>query len=213
MTTARHAFVAGHPALDFVNTVSHRGDPGRARDRLATLDDAIAWLADAAAAGALPATTGVAVGRASHGVLRDLAHARENLHAIFAALARGKPPPAPALARLDDDLRRCRAVRRLAATPTGAAWSMAPGAPLSRVALLPIVEAAVELVTGVHAARVSECQGAGCGSLFLDASPTRRRRWCSMADCGNRAKARRYRRQHGSAATAPGKPVQPSRLG
>src|SRR5699024_10403516 len=34
-----------------------------------------------------------------------------------------------------------------------------------------------------------------CTWLFLDPSPTRRRRWCSMAICGNRAKAQRHQRQ------------------
>ncbi|PZS34823.1 MAG: hypothetical protein DLM61_02955 [Pseudonocardiales bacterium] len=37
---------------------------------------------------------------------------------------------------------------------------------------------------------VAVCAGRGCGWLFAD--PRRRRRWCDMAVCGNRAKARRY---------------------
>ncbi|WP_245997945.1 CGNR zinc finger domain-containing protein [Nocardia pseudobrasiliensis] len=28
--------------------------------------------------------------------------------------------------------------------------------------------------------------------MYLDPSPSGRRRWCSMATCGNRAKARRH---------------------
>jgi predicted RNA-binding Zn ribbon-like protein len=52
---------------------------------------------------------------------------------------------------------------------------------------------------GPHA--VGCCPGAGCGWLFLD--PTRRRRWCIMAVCGNRAKARRHaERQRASASVA-----------
>jgi predicted RNA-binding Zn ribbon-like protein len=31
-----------------------------------------------------------------------------------------------------------------------------------------------------------------CGWMFLDLSRQRTRRWCSMEDCGNRAKARRH---------------------
>ena len=33
----------------------------------------------------------------------------------------------------------------------------------------------------------------GCGAYFLDASRGRRRRWCSMERCGNRAKVAGYR--------------------
>ncbi|MBV7483963.1 CGNR zinc finger domain-containing protein [Bordetella sp. BOR01] len=38
--------------------------------------------------------------------------------------------------------------------------------------------------------RLHECEG--CTWLFLDTSRGGRRRWCSMATCGNRAKARRH---------------------
>ncbi len=45
-------------------------------------------------------------------------------------------------------------------------------------------------------ARVRVCEGEGCGWLFVDDSRSARRRWCSMSDCGNRAKARaHYRRK------------------
>jgi predicted RNA-binding Zn ribbon-like protein len=39
---------------------------------------------------------------------------------------------------------------------------------------------------------IRHCPGDNCGWLFLDESRTRRRKWCSMETCGNRAKARRY---------------------
>ncbi|MCL4825828.1 MAG: CGNR zinc finger domain-containing protein [Caldilinea sp.] len=35
-----------------------------------------------------------------------------------------------------------------------------------------------------------------CGWLFFDASRNRSRRWCSMEDCGNRAKARLHYKRH-----------------
>jgi predicted RNA-binding Zn ribbon-like protein len=53
---------------------------------------------------------------------------------------------------------------------------------------------AMTLLTGPAAARVAACPGAGCGWVF--ANPRGRRRWCSMAWCGNRNKARRYADRH-----------------
>jgi len=50
--------------------------------------------------------------------------------------------------------------------------------------------AAMTLLTEPDAARVAACPGAGCGWVFAD--PRGRRRWCSMAWCGNRNKARRH---------------------
>src|SRR5579875_1617295 len=50
--------------------------------------------------------------------------------------------------------------------------------------------AAHDLLTRHGPAAVHLCASDACGWVFLD--PTGRRRWCSMAVCGNRAKARRH---------------------
>jgi predicted RNA-binding Zn ribbon-like protein len=41
--------------------------------------------------------------------------------------------------------------------------------------------------------RLRICPGPGCGGRFADDSPAGRRRWCSMAVCGNRNKAATHR--------------------
>jgi len=59
--------------------------------------------------------------------------------------------------------------------------------------LMPITMSAVELLTGARSAKVRQCQDdRGCGWLFVDESRAQNRRWCSMGDCGNRAKAHRH---------------------
>ena len=55
---------------------------------------------------------------------------------------------------------------------------------------------AADLLTSDRLAQVKLCAGEDCGWLFLDASRNQSRRWCSMSDCGNRAKAKRYYRRH-----------------
>jgi predicted RNA-binding Zn ribbon-like protein len=40
--------------------------------------------------------------------------------------------------------------------------------------------------------RIRACAGHDCVLHFYDASRAGRRQWCSMAGCGNRAKARRH---------------------
>ena len=55
---------------------------------------------------------------------------------------------------------------------------------------------------GTVADRVRQCGDDDCGWLFLDRSKNGSRRWCSSADCGNRARARRhYQRRHSEAST------------
>src|SRR5262249_410469 len=64
--------------------------------------------------------------------------------------------------------------------------------------LHPIVWSAADLLTSTQLHRVRSCADIRCGWLFLDASPSGNRRWCSMRECGNRAKARRHYRENRS---------------
>lgn len=59
--------------------------------------------------------------------------------------------------------------------------------------LWPMLRAATELATSPALERVRSCPGEDCGWLFLDTSKAGRRRWCSMAICGNRLKTKRHR--------------------
>jgi predicted RNA-binding Zn ribbon-like protein len=58
--------------------------------------------------------------------------------------------------------------------------------------LAPVVQAAVELLVSPGSRYIRECAGHPCGWIFLDHSRNHSRRWCNMAGCGNRAKARRH---------------------
>jgi predicted RNA-binding Zn ribbon-like protein len=59
-----------------------------------------------------------------------------------------------------------------------------------------VLWAVADLLTSDQLARVKLCEGDDCGWVFLDTSRNGSRRWCSMADCGNRAKANRYYQRH-----------------
>jgi predicted RNA-binding Zn ribbon-like protein len=58
------------------------------------------------------------------------------------------------------------------------------------------------IVEGTHA-RLRLCANPHCGLFFYDDSRTRRRRWCSMALCGNRSKVAAFARKHASPRSAP----------
>lgn len=68
-----------------------------------------------------------------------------------------------------------------------------PDGPLG--ALTPIALSAVELAGSADPTRLRDCDAEDCTRWFVDTSKGGRRRWCSMARCGNRAKAARYRRR------------------
>lgn len=90
---------------------------------------------------------------------------------------------------------------RLQRTPAGIAWSDDPADPLA-APLAAIARDAAELLVSGRAARVRCCGDARCGWMFIDPARGRGRRWCSMADCGNRAKARRHYRRRQPAGDA-----------
>jgi predicted RNA-binding Zn ribbon-like protein len=69
--------------------------------------------------------------------------------------------------------------------------------------LAAIARSGAELLTEGADARIRKCANPACGLFFYDASRTHKRRWCSMALCGNRSKVaafakRRQARKHNS---------------
>ncbi|HET9949267.1 MAG TPA: CGNR zinc finger domain-containing protein, partial [Longimicrobiales bacterium] len=68
--------------------------------------------------------------------------------------------------------------------------------------LAPLARAAVELLGEAPPERLKRCDAPDCRLWFVDESKGGRRRWCSMARCGNRAKAARHRRRERAAGRA-----------
>ncbi len=62
--------------------------------------------------------------------------------------------------------------------------------------LAPFAASAARLVETVQPARLRRCDAQDCLRWFVDTSRGGRRRWCSMATCGNRRKAARHRKRH-----------------
>jgi predicted RNA-binding Zn ribbon-like protein len=62
--------------------------------------------------------------------------------------------------------------------------------------LAAVARSAAELVAEGAKARLRLCANPNCGLFFYDKSRTHRRRWCSMAVCGNRNKVAAFARKH-----------------
>ena len=188
----RYQFVAGNLALDFVNTVAFRADPGKKMDHLQRAEDVYRW----ASQGHLPDLDAISSGpKAGTATLRRIRAVREQLFAAFHAIASDDPIPVDTLARVSNALHDCSSRRRLSVDGAEVRWSWGPGARYTDYLLYPVLTAATDLLTSGSRGLVRQCQDAGCGWLFLDRSNARTRRWCSMADCGNRNKARKYYRR------------------
>lgn len=188
--------LGGHPALDFINTVDWR-DRADAEDCLVSYAALLAWakrvgLLEPAEAKAL-AQAADAEPAAADAALAAAVALRETLYRLF-----GRKGAKPAdLERLNHWLAEMPATARLVATKGGGGFAWAePRAGLGLSApILRLAHAAAELLASDRLPRVHVCGGPGCGWLFLDTSPSGRRRWCSMESCGNRAKAQRHYRK------------------
>jgi predicted RNA-binding Zn ribbon-like protein len=62
--------------------------------------------------------------------------------------------------------------------------------------LAAVARSGAEIIAEGINARLRLCANPNCGLLFYDDSRTHRRRWCSMAVCGNRNKVAAFARKH-----------------
>ncbi|WP_446666131.1 CGNR zinc finger domain-containing protein [Flexivirga sp. B27] len=177
--------LSGHPALELCNsragwqeTPAWEGEYLRSYDALALL---------ALTAGVLPQADVVALRKKSAGdpdgvaAVLDRARAlRGDLYATFT----GEPGRA-ARRRLSDAVEHARARQHLVLEPHSAHWEFA-GPRTLEDPLDAFLLSAGSLLTDDARELVAACPGEDCGWLFLNTS--RRRKWCQMAVCGNRAK-------------------------
>ena len=80
----------------------------------------------------------------------------------------------------------------LTPSDNGFVWSFCSGTDSMDLFLDPIIKSAADLLVSSELTRVKQCADDACGWLFMDKSRNNSRRWCSMKDCGNRAKAHRH---------------------
>jgi predicted RNA-binding Zn ribbon-like protein len=187
----------GDLSLDLANTKARRPTLEPREDLLA-YDDLVRWglqagAIDGTAAAALRALASKSP-RAARAALERARELREAVFEVFSAVAGGREIPRAALERVNAALPPALARLRLERTGEGAAWSWRGEPHLDRV-LWPALRAAALLLTGPTLAHVRECAASDCAWLFLDTSRNGTRRWCDMAVCGNREKARRFQRR------------------
>ena len=189
--------VGGRPSLDFINTegLVRNGPP----ERIPTYQSLAAWsvvagVVDEDTASRLTSRAGRSAAECS-AVLDRAIQLREALYRIFAATIEGDPPDTEDRSVLHREL--SEALRHLRAVPAEGHWGWQFVDADSLDALLwPLARDAAYLLTSRDIDRLRECSGTDCAWMFVDRSRNRSRRWCDMAECGNRSKARRfYRRQ------------------
>ena len=191
-------FVGDHPALDLLNSLAAPWS-----EEIEWLDggaDLLAWLNQAGMIDAevLARFRGADTFGAADAVAAQARQLREWLRQFVQHRA-GKPLTATVvteLAPLNQLLARDAVYRQVLADKTSEHplvrrdmrhWSM------PEQLLQPIADAIGDLVCNADFTLVKRCEGPTCTLWFYDRTKAHARRWCSMAVCGNRAKAAAHR--------------------
>ena len=188
----RFFFIGGRLAIDFANTTA---TPDGRGDGLARSNDVAGFLAEAQGHHVDLWPGG---GRIEPGGRIALALAREFRSALrnaLGAIATGNAVTAewagPVNRLLGAGQTRVQLLRR------GGRWMVTERqdarGPLG--ALLPVARSAAALIAEGPEAPVRRCANPRCVLYFYDSSRSGRRRWCSMAVCGNRSKVAAWARR------------------
>jgi predicted RNA-binding Zn ribbon-like protein len=193
--------IGGRLCLDFVNTANNH-ELANMKEHLADYAALAVW---ARHAGALPPAAADPLLEEARqrpaDAARALARARElrrGLYRLFHAFAGEQPIAQVSLDDINAMLALLPDGARMVAAPTGPEWDWSAASEPLDQPILPVIWSAGELLTSPERARIRMCEGQGCTWLFVDTSRNRTRRWCSMEDCGNRAKAQRHYARHHS---------------
>ena len=197
---AAHLFElsGGQLALDFVNTVGGMRAE-QPKEYLRGYEDLLAFGVQTGSVSAEQARKIADEARQrpaeAEAALAEAKELREALHRVFLRRVDGHAPAPADLALLGAALGRALAHRRLAAGEGCCALGWDGAAALDAPWWPALAAAADLLASRDDLARVRVCgmsEAGECGWLFVDRTKARTRRWCSMKDCGNRAKARRH---------------------
>ena len=180
-------WIGNNLALDLANTLAadENGDPV---ELLATFDDLRAWVVEGGIA--LESAVRKAVNTEHQKKVVELVlDLRAEMKLMASALAAGKRPPRSVIEKINEVLGQKEGHFEVVQTARGYEQKFEAGTNDIADLLLPIAEAAMDLLCFGDLKRVKKCENTACVLYFYDTSKPGHRRWCSMAACGNRAKS------------------------
>jgi len=184
--TMEAPLVGDHLALDMLNTEAR--DDGTAIDFWTSADDVLAWLSRQSIA---------AKGVVNHQELLAQAHALRTLaRRLIVRRQEGKSDTDADIAGLNRYLHASVSAPHLERDDEGQLKLTRTASGATVAALLgPLAEAVAQLLVEGDFALVRQCEHPDCILWFYDRTKSHKRRWCSMAVCGNRYKAAQFRQR------------------
>ena len=194
----RHSFlILGNlSCLDLVNTEAMSA--GEPVDMLEHFGDLVDWLLEAgvvaepAARAARERWEGKAEAAAA---FRQALALRASLRQMVERLSEGKAATEEQVEAINRVLAERPAYRQLVRKGKGFVTTLASEREAAAHLLAPVAESAAWLLEHGDFSLLRRCENPRCILYFYDTTKNGRRRWCSMAGCGSRAKAAAYYRR------------------
>lgn len=195
-----HHLIGGDLCLDFANTLNGHERPA-GHEYLHDYRDLLLWAQHARTLSAGDTKELLQLAEAqpveAEAAFYKAILLRETIYRIFSAMAFRKKSTNEDLELLNKIWQESQQHARLMPSSTSFALGWDDDPSLERVSRR-ITSAAIDLLTSGQIKQIHRCAGDGCDWLFIDTSRNHLRRWCSMEECGNRAKMRRrqQRKKH-----------------
>ena len=189
--------IAGHPALDFVNTLDWRFRESGPEELIHDYDHLLRFAAQSGllTPGQTQSVRRAATSRSASEALRSALGLREAISQIFYAIMDGVAPPTVAIKKFNQHLHTAESNRNLVWSRSRLESSWLSKSDSNLPGWL-IAQSASDLLSTDAVNSIRACADPECRWLFLDTSKNHSRRWCDMKVCGNRMKARRFKAQH-----------------
>jgi predicted RNA-binding Zn ribbon-like protein len=190
--------IAGHPALDLVNTLDWRYRETGPEELIASYDDLLRFTAQCgliSSAEARRLLRNITGNKGAH-MIAETRALRESAASVFYAVVDENDPPTDAIRELESRFKEAEAHRCLRWSQSRLQWEFPATAPASELPLWILSLKTAQLLTSANIGMIRACGNPECRWLFLDTSKNHTRRWCEMKICGNRMKARRFKAQH-----------------
>lgn len=190
LATEKFIKVGNNLSLDFINTKI--AENGSLKDLLENFTDLAAWAVTANLLEKSEAERLIEEWKDSAESSEAFARAiefRETLWEMFVNLTRGKTIGKAVIAAINREIQNQSGAIEIKKTENGFEKLFRADFSEPRQLLVPVAESAADLLCYGNPLYLKKCENPECVLHFYDATKNHTRRWCSMAACGNRAKA------------------------
>lgn len=183
--------------LDLVNTLDWRFRESGAEELLCTYSDVLRFSEQSKVltvnqARRLRRAVGPVVSQA----MQSAREFRETMAQILYAMIDDEVPPSGAIKKLNQYVQEAQATHKFQWGGSRLERSWVGNEVKPQFPIWILSHSASELLTSDAVEKIRACANPECRWLFLDTSKNHSRRWCDMALCGNRMKARRFKAAH-----------------